>query len=131
MFMCATPFAARRTEGFLAANGVPNCEPRAPGRPHDRNMTYSCHRDAGRYYKVSSHPAFSFPRSICMSQRVSFPCPSCRKQLAASARFVGRSNKCPQCGERVVVPPCLPEEAGPVLAWEEDDPVSALQLTGF
>ena len=55
-----------------------------------------------------------------MSESVSFPCPNCHAKLRAATRFVRRSSACPSCGKTVVVPPTIPEAAGPVLLWDNE-----------
>lgn len=54
-----------------------------------------------------------------MSDRVSFPCPECDAALQAPVRKAGRSANCPACGEKVRVPPLIPEEQGPLLVLDD------------
>ena len=54
-----------------------------------------------------------------MHALVSFYCPVCNSKLRAPARFVGRSNACPRCGEKIMVPPMAPSEEAPVLVMDD------------
>lgn len=54
-----------------------------------------------------------------MSDRIAFTCSACRVILRAPAHLVGRVGKCPSCGQKVVVPPQVPEEAGPMLVLDD------------
>jgi DNA-directed RNA polymerase subunit RPC12/RpoP len=56
-----------------------------------------------------------------MAERISFVCPTCNSKLRAADTLVGRSGPCPRCGEPVVVPPCPPDEQGPILVMDDSD----------
>jgi hypothetical protein len=61
-----------------------------------------------------------------MPQSITFLCPACRSRLRTSARFGGRSGKCPHCGQTVVVPPTAPAEEAPVLVLDDGQPTPRL-----
>ena len=54
-----------------------------------------------------------------MLDQISFSCPGCRRTLRASVRYVGRSCRCPRCGQEVIVPPRTPAEEAAVLVLDD------------
>jgi DNA-directed RNA polymerase subunit RPC12/RpoP len=60
-----------------------------------------------------------------MSDRVTLVCSRCNARLKAPLAAVGKSAPCPACRHPVFVTPRAPEEAGPMLILDDDDPYGA------
>jgi len=50
---------------------------------------------------------------------IRFSCTHCQASIKAAAQLSGRTGGCPRCGNRLVVPRRIPEDAGAVLVLLE------------
>ncbi len=54
-----------------------------------------------------------------MNVCISFRCSSCRARIKAPLQLSGQARLCPGCGNPFVVPPAIPEDAGPHLLLDD------------
>jgi len=53
-----------------------------------------------------------------MTSLILFRCPSCQARIRSPLQLVGHRRACPGCGNPITVPPLVPQDAGPLLTFD-------------
>jgi hypothetical protein len=76
-----------------------------------RDRTFSSTGVPGTGEEGEEKPGPANPKAA--APFIAFPCPSCSKDLRARAALAGKSLKCPQCGQGVLIPETNPGPLAP------------------